>query len=105
MFEGKLPSLPAARGASASPAEGDSLREVSWSDLRARLEAARDLRSSLSSAGREALASFDAPFARRIAELEDGKGVVNPSDLANGKGTWPIDGVSQDAGFGSAPRN
>lgn len=105
MFEGKLPSLPLGRGAAANPAEGDSLREISWSDLRARLEAARDLRASLDCDGREALASFDAPFARRIAELGEGKEVVNPSDLANGKGNCPIPGASQDAGFGSAPRN
>jgi hypothetical protein len=85
-------------------ANGGDLRGMTWSDLRARLEAVRDLRASFGDAGEEHLASFDAHSARRIAALADGKHVVNPDDLANGKGTGCIDGASHDADFGSDPR-
>lgn len=97
MFEGKTPLLPPITGAAPSLAEGDSLRELTWGDLRLRLAAARDLRLSLAREAAREAASFDAPVARQVAALEhglehgleNGKEVVNPSDLANGKG---IDG-------------
>lgn len=81
-------------------ADGDSLRELSWSDLRARLAAARDLRLSLAQAGPQDLASFDAPAARHVAALANGKDSVNPSDLANGKGTGSNTLASHDASDG-----
>lgn len=89
MFEGKPPLTPRDPGPAASVAEGDSLRELTWGDLRLRLAAARDLRLSLAREAIVEAASFDAPVARQVAALEHGKEVVNPSDLANGKG---IDG-------------
>lgn len=86
------------QGGEADQAVGDSLRELSWADLRSRLEAARDLRVSLARIGVGDPASFDPPAARHVAALEHGKEAVNPSDLANGKG---IDGIAvstQDGG-------
>jgi hypothetical protein len=108
MFEGKLPLAPVAHDSAEDGASAGSLRELTWSDLRSRLEAARDLRQSLyqpmGESSDDHLASFDAHSARRIAALAEGKHVVNPEDLANGKGNGCIEGASQDADFGSDPR-
>lgn len=104
MFEGKLPSARVAPDP-ADPSAGDvALRELTWSDLRARLDAARDLHDSLHAGTRDQLASFDAQSARRIAALAEGKHVVNPDGLANGKGNGCMSGASPDAGFGTDPR-
>ncbi len=104
MFEGDIPKrAESRRGQGQSPdadSVGEALYELSWSDLRARFEAARDLRAALGGTDLDAPASFDADSARRIAALAEGKRVVNPDDLANGKGsgdnkgsgiagTWP----------------
>jgi hypothetical protein len=100
MFEGiflaGLPESPF----SADGAEDDSLKAITWSDLRARLEAARDLRATLHERDEADGASFDVPAARRIASLADGKDRVNPTDLANGKGTRSNEGASHDAALG-----
>jgi hypothetical protein len=100
MFEGILPATPATRGAEAIQTASDSLRELSWPDLRARLDAARDLRLSLAHGPDEDPASFDAPAARRVAALANGKDAVNPTDLANGKGTGSNRLASHDASLG-----
>lgn len=105
MFEGKLPLAPMAHYPAEDGDSAGSLRGLTWSDLRSRLEAARDLRLSLHDSPEDHFASFDAHSARRIAALADGKHVVNPDDLANGKGSGCIEGVSPDADFGSDPRN
>ncbi|MCL6249894.1 hypothetical protein M3P36_02370 [Altererythrobacter sp. KTW20L] len=108
MFEGKLPLAPVAHDSAEDGASAGSLRGLTWSDLCSRLEAERDLRQSLHESRHEShedhLASFDAHSARRIAALAEGKHVVNPEDLANGKGSGCIDGASHDADFGSDPR-
>lgn len=96
MFEAKPPLMTPFTGGEAGPAEDDSLRELSWADLRSRLEAARDLRVSLARAVVVDLASFDAPAARHMAALENGKESVNPSDLANGKGIGGNTAASHD---------
>lgn len=105
MFEGKPPKAhktPQAFGfgAADSPAESgvDALHTLSWSDLRARLEAARDLRAAMLAQAEEPHASFDSHCARRLADLAEGKDAVNPDDLANGKGTGCIDVPSPDDG-------
>lgn len=89
MFEGDIPKrAESRRGQGNSPeaeARYEPLHELSWSDLRARFEAARDLRAALGGDGPQEPASFDADSARRIAALAEGKPVVNPDDLANGK--------------------
>ena len=96
MFEAKPPLLPPFTGGEAGQTEDDSLRELSWGDLRSRLEAARDLRVTLARAVVADPASFDAPAARYVAALEHGKETVNPSDLANGKGIGSNTAASHD---------
>lgn len=105
MFEAKSPLMSPATGNATALAEGDSLRELSWVDLRSRLEAARDLRVSLARAVVEDPASFDAPAARHVAALEHGKEVVNPTDLANGKGIGGNTAASHDGSDYRHPRN
>ncbi len=104
MFEGKLPLARVPHDSPQVDGDAGGLRGLTWNDLRARLEAARDLRAVLHDAADDQFASFDAHSARRIAALSDGKHVVNPEDLANGKGSGCIEGASQDADFGSDPR-
>lgn len=98
MFEGKPPQMPWNTGSEAGLAEGDSLRELTWRDLRSRLDAARDLRVTLARAVVQDPASFDAPAARHVAALEHCKEGVNPNDLANGKGIGGIAAASHDGG-------
>ena len=90
MFEGNLSSVVAGQ-------TGDvgALRAVAWSELAAKLAAARDLRASLE--GSEA--SFDAGSARRIAAHHNGKSSINPDDLGNGKGP---EGIANPAVHGAA---
>ncbi len=104
MFEGKPPKAPLAPDF--GPAGGDAgmLREMTWSDLRARLDAARDLREALHQVEEEHLASFDASSARHIAALAQGKHSVNPDDLANGKGHGCMDAARSVTETGSHPR-
>lgn len=85
MFEGNPPIVPEGHDSHGELAGVDYLRPLTWSDLRARLEAARDFRASLRQAEDGDIASFDAGSARRIAALASGKHGVNPSDLANRK--------------------
>ncbi len=100
MFEGKSPFSPQPTGSPTAPVDGDSLRELSWSDLRARLAAARDLRASLARSAIRSpvrdMASFDGQSARHVAALASGKDGVNPSDLANGKGNGSMTAASHD---------
>ena len=81
------------------PRDGDSLRPLSWTDLVARLSAARELRASYQSAGEAAEGSFDAGSARRVAAHHNGKHPVNLDDLGNGKGPA---GTANQAVQGSA---
>lgn len=87
MFEGK-PPLP---GESRPLGERDeALRPLSWSDLVARLSAARDLRASFApgEGGKiDSAASFDAGCARRIAAHHVGKDSVNLDNSGNRKTT------------------
>ena len=96
MFEGKPP-----RSAEAlpleEPQEGESLRPLSWSDLVARLTAARALRESIDGG---AAASFDASSARCIAAHHNGKHIVNPEDSGSGKGP---EGNAEPAVHGAEP--
>jgi hypothetical protein len=85
MFEGKLPDVGGAKPFDRAGAAQDSLRAVSWSDLVARLEAARELRAELGSGETGGGASFDPDSARHIAELAGDKQGINFDDLANGK--------------------
>ena len=85
MFEGKLPGTATAQPLDKASAGQGRLRPVSWSDLVARFDAVRELRSELDIGETAGGASFDPDSARHIAELADGKPDINLDDLANGK--------------------
>jgi hypothetical protein len=85
MLEGKLPNLGGAQAFDQAGGGQDSLRAVSWSDLVARLNAARELRAELGTGETAGGASFDPDSARHIAELAGSKQDINFDDLANGK--------------------
>jgi hypothetical protein len=108
MFEGKLPLVPVAHDCGpdfrGDPGDAAPLRAMSWSDLRASLEAARDLRASLSARSDEHMASFDAHSARHIAGLTESYHGINPDDLANGKSTGRMDVPTADVGISGDPR-
>lgn len=85
MLEGDPPKASAAANSAVGDDQAETLHEISWSDLRARLEAARDLRETMLAAAARRLSSFDAYSAQLIAAQGDGKQPVNPDDLVNGK--------------------
>jgi hypothetical protein len=101
MFEGKSPFAAMLRNEPSAVATDEPLREISWSDLRARLEAARDLRQSLVLAELTGTASFGAP----VAHWAESKQTVNLSVLGNGKGHHAMPGTLHDAAHTGAPRN
>ena len=93
MFEPKHPLVPE-NSARASDSEAQAgLRALSWSELNARLAAARELRlalEALDGGDAGAAASFDAEIARQVAHLHElpdsnGKNPVNPDHSTNGK--------------------
>ncbi len=92
MFEGKLTHAPDSRDSATGEKPEDTLCELQWADLVARLTAARELRAELSASHSTVLASFDADSARHLAsqyecQLQgDDERDVNPDNLANGKG-------------------
>ena len=86
MFEGKPPRLGDAGPLNERAPDGDALRPLSWSELVARLSAARDLRGSFEPRESDGEGSFDAGCARRIAAHHNGNPAVNPADSSNGKG-------------------
>jgi hypothetical protein len=101
MFEGKLPSAGAAQPLDKAAAGQGRLRPVSWSDLVARFDAVRELRTELGIGETSGGASFDPNSARHIAEIADGKPDINLDDLANGKaangmGRPNINGATSD---------
>lgn len=93
MIEGKPP---VASGQRVGRGDGEPLRELTWGDLVARLNAARDLRRELGIAESEdaqagATASFDADSARRISAQANGEDLVNQTASAYRK-TIPAKG-------------
>ena len=91
MFEGKPPFPPAASGSERGDSAVDELCAMDWSDLVAKLSAARDLRAELADSSDSALASFDPHGAAHLASHQekspvDGKRDVNLDGLSNGKG-------------------
>ena len=104
MFEGKLPNTAAPRSLDqASPGQG-RLRPVSWSDLVARFDAVRELRTELGIGETAAGASFDPDSARHIAEIGDGKPGINFDDLANGKAADGMGRRNMNGAAGDDPR-
>ena len=90
MFEGKRP-VPAAESMHRMDhGVAQAMRELSWSELTAKLAASRDLRTMIGAQDDASDASFDAGSARWIAEHTgntgaDGKFAVNLEASANGK--------------------
>lgn len=104
MFEGK-PPRPEDGAVLHLAASRDALRPVAWSDLAARLAAARDLRVSLAPGEGDGQASFDAMSARWIAAHPPGEEGVNPEDSANRKGTGGREDLAPPASRGGAARD
>ena len=103
MFEAKPPS-PATYAPSEFQDSSRSLHPVRWSDLVAKLDAARDLRASLLAHAGEGEASFDPHCAQHIAALCEGKRGINLDDLVDGKGTDSISGAIDERATGKDPR-
>jgi hypothetical protein len=103
MFEAKPPS-PATYAPSEFQDSGRSLHPVRWSDLVAKLDAARDLRASLLAHAGEGEASFDPHCAQHIAALCEGKRGINLDDLVDGKGADSISGAIDERAAGRDPR-
>ena len=101
MFEGKPPHPRDAQALDGEPRDIDALRPLSWTDLVARLAAARHLRSPYGAPNPGGEASFDAGSARRIAAHHGGKHDVNLDVSGNGKGHA---GTASGAAFGAEPR-
>jgi hypothetical protein len=107
MFEGKHPLKGEAHSLDKEGGEGEFLRELTWADLTARLEASRG-RNEAAGQGQDAGdASFDATCARRIAAHHNGKCGVNHDGSSYGKepeGTG-LEGPEQvkDTGNGIVP--
>ena len=104
MFEGKLTSATVAQPLDGVPARQGTLRPVSWTDLVARFDAARELRTELGIGEASGEASFDPDSARHIAEIGEGKPDINLDDLANGKAATGRDRPDVDRHASDAPR-
>ena len=104
MFEGKPPS-PAAAHPFGEPQDGDILRPLVWSELVARLAAARDMCGSPEGRSAAADGSFDADSARHVAALHNGKHSVNLDDLVNGKSHVGIAGPAVHGEASGVARN
>ena len=102
MFEAK-PSGPGAFRQFESDGAGHRLRPVNWSDLVAKLDAARDLRASLLSHDGEGEGSFDPGSAQHIAALCECKQGVNLADLVNGKAEHGMSGAGNESAAGNDP--
>ncbi|MXO60580.1 hypothetical protein GRI89_13625 [Altererythrobacter salegens] len=85
MFQAKLHRQDVGLPFDHADGKAGDLRPVRWSDLVAKLDAARDLRDALHGHDGASEASFDSSCARHIAALGDGKHDVNLDALANGK--------------------
>ncbi|WP_305097507.1 hypothetical protein [Croceibacterium aestuarii] len=85
MFEAKFHKQGTARPLDHAEEADGGLRPVSWSDLVAKLDAARDLRIALHGLDEQGEGSFNPSCARHIAALGDGKQGVNLDALADGK--------------------
>ena len=102
MFEAK-PSGPGAFTPFESGGAGHHLRPVNWSDLVAKLDAARDLRASLLGQEGEGEGSFDPGSAQHIAALCGCKQGVNLADLVNGKADEAMSGAGNESVAGNDP--
>lgn len=81
MFEGKI--VPAVVD---SAADGGPLSVPGWAELVARLAAANELRRAVSCEGRHRAGNFECFGSRGEGSLPTCEPIVNPDDLAYGKG-------------------
>lgn len=92
MFEPKNPFAPENTAQADDSGAQAGLRPVSWSELNARLAAARELRIAFGEGDAGDAASFDAEIAKHVAHLHElpeaeGKNRINPDHSTNGKCT------------------
>jgi hypothetical protein len=104
MFEGKLPSAAAAQPLDRTSGGAERLRVVSWPDLVARFDAARELRAELGAGESVADASFDPDSARHICALTEGQLDINLDDLGNGKAAGGIARADKNGATSDDPR-
>jgi hypothetical protein len=104
MYEGKLSHAGPAQTFDRTGAAPDRLRAVSWSDLVAKLEAARELRAELGAGEGGGDGSFDPDSARHIAALGEGKQDINLDDLADGKAAGSISRSNKNGAVSDDPR-
>lgn len=104
MYEGKLTSVGPAQPLDRTGGAPDPLRPVSWSDLVAKLEAARELRAELGAGESGGDGSFDPDSARHIAALGEGKQDINLDVLANGKAAGGISRSNKNGASSDDPR-
>lgn len=104
MLEGKLPGAGSAQAFDPLGGGADRLRPVSWPDLVAKFDAARELRAELGTGEVSGDASFDPDSARHIAELAESKLDINLDGLANSKAAGDMALVHQDRAVREAPR-
>jgi hypothetical protein len=104
MFEGKLSGAAATKPLGRAAVAAERLRPVSWSDLVAKLEAARELRAELGAGETSADASFDPDSARHIAALAEGKQDINLDGLADGKVAGGISRSDKNGAASDDPR-
>ena len=101
MFEGKPP-----KPGAGTPIDLDGdLRPVTWTDLVARLDAARGLRTAFVPPNGDGDGSFDPLSARHIAALGGGKPDINLEVLGNGKATDGISLPHTKSAAGGDPRD
>ncbi len=87
-FDQAMAIAPEALGDKAVPAGGTALRAFGWSELTARINAARDLRRVLRHEGAYGAASFGDAAAAYFKPLDNGKRPVNHGALEHGKSCW-----------------
>lgn len=104
MFEGKHSSAPPAQPLDRIGGTAESLRPVSWSDLVAKFDAVRELRTELGVGETGGDGSFDPDSARHIAEIGGGKQDINLDDLANGKVAGGISRSEKNGAASDDPR-
>ena len=90
MFESRTPFSPHATERTSEAGAQADLRPVSWTEINARLAAARELRIALGQGESGPAASFNAGLARHVAHLHDehepdGNNRVNRDLSTNGK--------------------
>ena len=96
MFEGSILHAGLDSVGQDNALDADGLRELGWSELVARLSAARDYRRLMNTAPDRAEGSFDSASARQMQSFGDGQRGINPFALTNIKLGTAINGASSE---------